>query len=237
MRRDEGDVAKRDALVALAPRTQVMAYLHLLSDAGLQVDALDIGPAALTRVVKHTGARHYSEFPAMPNALLINFGTQSSYLTVIWGRRTVLDRVIEFSDKGLYDRLKSALDMPQELAVRMLCRDGAASDHQDDARRIVEEVIRPDLNLLHQEIGKTLVYMASRTRGKSVDSLFLAGPVARYQVVVDSLRQQLKIPVHILNPVVDFAGQDKRCHAESLGTTAGMALAAGLALRGVPESE
>ena len=46
------------------------------------------------------------DFPAMPNALLINFGTESSYLTVIWGRRTVLDRVIEFSDKGLLERLQ-----------------------------------------------------------------------------------------------------------------------------------
>jgi type IV pilus assembly protein PilM len=237
VRRDEGDTAEREALVALAPRTQVMAYLHLLSDAGLKVDALDIGPAALTRFVKHTGARHFPAFPAMPNALLINFGADSSYLTVIWGRRTVLDRVIGFGEARLFERLKTVLDMPRELSLRILCRDAAASASKEEDRGIVEEVIKPDLNLLHQEISKTLVYMASRTRGKSVDALFLAGPVARYPIVVDSLQQILKVPVHILNPAVDFAPPDERRHDESLGTTAGMALAAGLSLRGVPENE
>jgi type IV pilus assembly protein PilM len=237
LRKDEGDAAKRDALVALAPRTQVMAYLHLLTDAGLQVDALDIGPAALTRVVKHAGARHFPEFPLMPNALLINFGVESSYLTVIWGRRTVLDRAIEFSENRLFARLKTVLEMPSELATRILCQDGELGEQHRDSRKIIEEVIRPDLALLHQEISKTLVYMASRTRGKSVDSVFLAGPAARYHVVVEGLAQQLKVPVHVLNPIVDFAADNRPDHDLSLGTTAGMALAAGLALRGVPENE
>jgi Tfp pilus assembly PilM family ATPase len=208
----------------------------MLSDAGLKVDALDIGPAALTRVVKHTGARHFPDFPSMPNALLINFGAVSSYLTVIWGRRTVLDRVIDFGETRLFERLKNVLDMPPELALGILCRDGEKSQLQHDSHGIVEEVLRPDLNLLHQEINKTLVYMASRTRGKSVDTVFLAGPVARYSTVVESLKKQVKVPVHILNPVADFAAQNDR-HEISLGTTAGMALAAGLALRGVPENE
>jgi type IV pilus assembly protein PilM len=234
LRRDDDSVS-REALVALAPRTQVMAYLHLLSDAGLQVDALDIGPAALTRVVKHTGARHFPGFPAVPNALLINFGADSSYLTVIWGRRTVLDRVIDFGETKLLERLKNILDMPAELALRILSRADEGLPLQAESRRIVEEVIRPDLGLLHQEISKTLVYMASRTRGKSVDKVFLAGPVARYHAVVESLQQQVKVPVHILNPVLDFAAPDERRRDESLGTTAGMTLAAGLALRGVKE--
>jgi type IV pilus assembly protein PilM len=237
LRKEDGDAGKREALVALAPKTQVMAYLHLLHDAGLQVAALDIGPAALTRVVKHTGARHFPGFPTVPNALLINFGADSSYLTVIWGRRTVLDRVIEFGEARLIERLKNVLDMPPELALRVLNQDGEVPDLKTDSRKIVEEVIRPDLNVLHQEISKTLVYMASRTRGKSVDMVFLAGPAARYQAVVASLQQQVKVPVHILNPVADFAATNKPRHDESMGTTAGMALAAGLALRGVHEHE
>jgi hypothetical protein len=55
--------------------------------------------------------------------------------------------------------------------------------------------------------------------------------------VVESLKRIVKVPVHILNPAVDFALPGERRHDESLGTTAGMALAAGLSLRGVPENE
>jgi type IV pilus assembly protein PilM len=237
LRREDGETSEREALVALATRTHVMAYLHLLGDAGLKVDALDIGPAALARFVKHAGARHFPGFPAIPNALLINFGATRSYLTVIWGRRTVLDRMIGFGENRLFERLKAVLDMPRELSVRILCGDAQASTASAESRGIVEEVIKPDLGVLHQEISKTLVYMASRTRGKSVDALFLAGPVARYPVVVESLKRIVKVPVHILNPAVDFALPGERRHDESLGTTAGMALAAGLSLRGVPENE
>jgi type IV pilus assembly protein PilM len=237
LRKEDTDAGKRDALVALAPRVQVLAYLNLLTAAGLQVDALDIGPAALTRVVKHAGARHYPQFPLMPNALLINFGADSSFLTVIWGRRTVLDRAIEFGENRLFARLQSVLHMPRELAERTLYRSEQSSTGQDETAQIVEEVLRPELALLQQEIGKTLVYMASRTRGKSVDAIFLAGPVARYAGVVDSLKQQLKVPVQILNPVVDFAAAEGAGGDLAIGTAAGMALTAGLALRGVPEHE
>jgi type IV pilus assembly protein PilM len=237
LRKEEVDSGERDALVALAPRAQVMAYLHLLNDAGLRVDALDIGPAALTRYVRHTGARHFPEFPAKPNALLINFGADLSYLTVIWGRRTVLDRVVDFGESRLLKRLKTVLDTPPELALRILCRSSDAASLQDESRGLVEEIIKPDLNVLHQEISKTLVYMASRTRGKSVDAIFLAGPVARHSVVVESLQQHVKVPVHILNPVVDLSARDDRRHDEAIGTTAGAALAAGLALRGATENE
>ncbi len=51
LRQEESGADKRDALVALAPREKVIAYLDLLTGAGLDVEALDIGPAALTRLV------------------------------------------------------------------------------------------------------------------------------------------------------------------------------------------
>jgi type IV pilus assembly protein PilM len=235
LRQEDADAGKRDALVALASRDHVLAYLKALTSAGLQVDALDIGPAALARVVKHAGARHFPEFPQKPNALLINFGADASYLTVIWGRRTVLDRAVEFCENRLLNRLKLALDMSPELAIQVLYRVAGEHGEHDETAQIVAEVFRPELALLHQEISKTLVYMASRTRGKSVDAVFLAGPIARYHGLVHSLRQQLNVPVYILNPVADFSAPKNRDDDETLGTMAGMALTAGLALREVPD--
>jgi type IV pilus assembly protein PilM len=235
LRQEDADAGKRDALVALATRSHVLTYLNALTTAGLQVDALDIGPAALARVVKHAGARHFPEFPQKPNALLINFGADASYLTVIWGRRTVLDRAVEFCENRLLDRLRVALDMSPALAAQVLYRGVGVQGEPDETTQVVAEVFRPELALLHQEIGKTLVYMASRTRGKSVEAVFLAGPVARYHGLVQSLQQQLKVPVSILNPVTDFPSPRIRDDAQTLGTLAGIALTAGLALRGVPE--
>lgn len=232
LRQEEADSGKRDALVALAPREKVLAYLDLLTSAGLDVDALDIGPAALTRLVVHAGAIHTPEFPILPNVLLINFGADSSFLTIIWGRRLMLDRVVEFSENRIFSRLAQVLEMPQELAMHLLYEKNAASVETD---QMVAEVLRPEMVLLLQEINKTLVYMASRTRGKSVDKIYLAGRVARYPDILDYLCEQLHVDVEILDPVEVFASKKCRLHDRSMGTMAGIALTTGLALRGIPE--
>lgn len=239
LRQEESDSGQREALVALAPRDKVVAYLDLLTSVGLKVDALDIGPAALTRLVVHAGAIHEPEFPILPNVLLVNFGAESSFLTVIWGRRLMLDRAVEFSENRIFSRLEQVLNMPQELAMHLLYEKNAAADMQPhnstETDQMVTEVLRSEMALLLQEINKTLVYMASRTRGKSVDKIYLAGRVARYPGILDYLREQLHVSVSVLDPVEVFAAEKCRAHDQGLGTMAGIALATGLALRGVPE--
>ncbi len=235
LRQHDAGSGRRDALVAMAPRDKVVAYLDFLTEAGLQVEALDIGPAALARLVSHAGALRTPDFPFLPNALLINFGADSSYLTVIWGRRLMLDRTVEFCENNLFNRLKKVLDMPHDLAVRLLYGKNSALDDPDGAVRMIAEVLRPEIALLLQEINKTLVYMASRTHGKSLDMIYLAGRVA--PGVMNALMEQMKMPVHILNPVEVFSPETGRLDHESIGDVTGIALSAGLALRGVPEHE
>lgn len=238
LRQEEQDAGKQDALVALAPREKVVAYLDLLTQAGLDVEALDIGPAALTRLVCHAGATLVPDYPTLPNVLLINFGVDSSFLTIIWGRRLMLDRPIEFSENRLFSTMKQVLDMPEELMINLLYEKHrnpkVVSDEADEVNKMVAEVIRPEMTLLMQEINKTLVYMASKTRGKSVDQIYLAGRVARYPGIINFLREQLQVKVDILDPVEIFAAEKYKSE-QSLGTMAGMALTAGLSLRGVPE--
>ncbi len=239
LREEDMDSGKRHALVALAPRERVLSYLDSLTDAGLQVNALDIGPAALARLVSHAGARRYGEFPTTPNSLVINFAKDASYLTVVWGRRVMLDRAIDFCENRLLKRLETVLDMSRELAMAMLYPQDASGVRQggveDETRRMVDEVLGPELALLQQEIGKTLVYMASLTRGKSVDVIWLTGRAARYPGTADSIRQQSKVPVYLLNPLAEFATEGERHDDGGLGTMAGIALTTGLALRGIAE--
>ncbi len=236
VRHDDAEASEGEALVAMAPRKTVLAYLELLTEAGLEVDALDIGPAALARLVRHAGALGWPAFPFLPNALLVNFGADASFVTVLWGRRLILDRAVDFSEHRLLARLRQVLDMPEELAMRLLYEGEAGADGQDEARRTISEVLRSEISLLLQEISKTLVYMASKTRGKSVDMVYLAGRVARYPDLAMALKDQLRIPVDVLNPVSLFATADCGSkHGPELGMLPGVALATGLALRGIPE--
>lgn len=240
LRQESNDASKRDALVALAPRDKVMAHLDLLTSAGLEVDALDIGPAALARLISHAGASQTPEFPNLPNVLLINFGTASTYLSVIWGRRLMLDRTVEFSQNRLFARLKQVLDMPQPMAIRLLYEKHIAppklGDNPDEVDQMVAEVLRPEITQLVLEINKTLVYMASRTRGKSIDKVYLAGQMCNYPGMMNSLRTQLNVAVEVLDPLKMFPFAKNKPEINGLGTMAGMALTTGLALRKVPEN-
>ncbi|MDO9393105.1 MAG: pilus assembly protein PilM [Methylotenera sp.] len=249
LRQEEAGSNHRDALVALAPREKVVAYLDLLTSAGLSVNALDIGPAALARLVSHTGAIHVPEYPKLPNVLLINFGSDSSFLTIIWGRRLMLDRPVEFSENRMFNRLKHTLDMPEELMIRLLYENNtnaektngknvnakSANNSTDEINQMVTEVLRPEINALLQEVNKTLVYMASKTRGKSVGQIYLTGRVAGYPGILNYLREQLHVAVDILDPVEVFAAEKYKLSSHSIGAMPGIALTTGLALRGIPE--
>lgn len=239
LRQEETDAGQRDALVALAPRDKVMAYLDLLTGAGLEVDALDIGPAALARLVSHAGALNTTEFAQAPNMLLVNFGADSSFLTVIWGRRLLLDRAVGFSENRMLACLKKVLDMPEDLAMRLLYETppSIVNGSPDEASQMMAEVLRPEIAPLVHEINKTLVYMASRTRGKLVDRIFLSGRAACYPGILNILREKLNIPVEMLDPVAVFASKLRKPHKEGLGAVAGIALTTGLALRGVSTNE
>ena len=234
---DDQETAKT-AIVAVAKRATVLAYLEQLRRAGLAAVALDIGPAALTRLVAalDTARSH-------PNVLLINFGRFKSYLTVTWGRRLMLDREIDFGEHWLVGNLTENLDIPGELVTQLLCRHGFQNPaggpsglEDDDITRTMAEILQPEFAELAQEINKTLIYVASRTHGKSVEQVYLLGSVARYPHVAEFLGDLLKIPVEVLNPLsaFDFAPATT---ASSATPPAGIALAAGLALREVNADE
>lgn len=240
LRQEESDSTKREALVALAPRDKVMSYLKLLASADLEVDALDIGPAALTRLISHAGAIHTPEFPKLPNVLLINFGVDSSFLTIICGRRLMLDRAVEFSEKRVFSRLQQVLNMPEALAIRLLyetpAQVGGQNNASSESGQMVAEVLNSEIAVLLQEVNKTLGYMASKTRGQTVGKIYLSGRVSRYSGILTALRGQLPVPIEVLNPVDIFAAEKNQARDQDkeVGAMAGIALATGLALRGVP---
>jgi type IV pilus assembly protein PilM len=229
---------QRDAIVATAQRAEVTRYLDALSDAGLEVDALDIGPSALARVVSWIPAAPGAEHP--PNLLLVNFGAASSYLTVVSGRRLMLDRPVQFAEQRLIGRLGAAADMSPELATQLLSVHGfAESDDLPESRQItsiLKEVLRAELAAFAEEVGKTLVYFASKTRGGRIDGTYVMGALAHYPGMCELLAETLRMPVALLDP---FSLYEHGLSADDLVRLvpySALGIATGLALRDVSEA-
>ena len=231
------DSPRREALVAVAANTRVAGYLDLLARAGLDVIAVDIGPTALTRVIARLSSATAGNFQ---NLLLINFGSLSSFVTVFWGRRLMLDRPIAFAEQRLLERLRTIMDMPDAMARRLLLERGFVRAQGDSAwdefGTALEEVLHPEFTALKAEVTKTLIYTASRTRGKTVDKIYLVGSVARYPGIAELLTESLSMPAEVLDPFSIFRHPSMPERKPALHAHPSAAVATGLALRGVPES-
>ena len=223
---------ERQVLAAVAASNNVLAYLETLRGAGLEPVALDIGPAAIARLL----AAMQEDFEQ--SVLLINFGASKSYLTVIWGRRLMLDREIDFGEMQLVDRLSRALGLAPDVAHALLREHGigtpAGAPHrtgeQPDIGRTVREILYQEFAALAEELVRTQVYVASRTRGSTISRVYLNGSVARYRHIQERVEELVRLPVELLDPYKAFHGTGS---AAALGNdTHGIALAAGLALRG-----
>ncbi|GGX80320.1 hypothetical protein GJV26_23435 [Massilia dura] len=234
----DADGAERQVLVAAALRPRVLGYLATLEAAGLAPQALDIGPTAISRLLATMHGNEVGQSVA-----LLNFGTGKSYLTVIWGRRLMLDREIDFGEERLSGSLAAALELPPETATHLLrehgigARNGAAADDTDSADsahgelgRAIREILHADCQALADELAHTQVYVASRTRGSSISRIYLNGSLARYPDIQARIGELIDVPVHLLNPLGAFDHALPEARATELATP--VALAAGLALRG-----
>jgi type IV pilus assembly protein PilM len=214
----------RSAVVALAPRNRVLAHLDLLTAAELEPEAIDIGPAALARL-----ARAVVTGDPRANLLLINFGTENSYFSLLWGRRLMFDRSLAIGEKRLAGTLASNLDLSLERALALLRKHGLNS-HGDEIAETIGELLQPDFQYLALEVNRVLIYFASQTHGGAVEGIYLAGSIARLPGAADFLCRLLSMPVQVLNPW-KIPGSEA---SKIIEPPTGMAVAAGLALRGIP---
>ena len=231
----DGDSTERQVLVAVAQRAQVLAYLAQLRDAGLDPVALDIGPAAIARLLAAMQREDLNQ-----SVLLINFGVNKSFLTVIWGRRLMLDREIDFGEVQLAGKLAASLAMAPEIALALMREHGigarsqahpGGASPQQDISRTIREILHPEFAVLAEELVRTQVYVASRTRGSTLSRVYLNGSLARYPDIQERLGELVALPVEILDP---FAGFSTQPADRWPGVGPSIALAAGLALRGAP---
>ena len=222
---------EKQVLVAAAPHDKVVGYLDSLCGAGLDPVALDIGPAAIARLL---AAMHQDDYEQ--SVLLINFGQARSYLTVIWGRRLMLDREIEFGEEQLVGKLAQALGLPTDVALALLREHGvgggstrAGQDGAPDVGRIIREILYPEFAALAEELVRTQIYVASRTRGSTLSRVYLNGSAARYPEIGARVADLVNLPVGILDPLAAFGQAPGFAAGPELSQ--GIALAAGLALR------
>ncbi len=234
--RAESNDEERLAIVAVARREIVINYLEVMRKCGLETVHLEIGPTAIRRLISAMRPKGRHE-----NVLAINFGRNSSYITVVSGNRLLFDQAIKFGETQLLEKISSELDMPIE-AVTTLVQDHSLDPAESRASRkdldiagTLLQIVKPAFLQLVEEINRTLIYTASQTRGEQVSRIYILGSLARWQGTDALLRSLVELDVETIpNPLKPFfAAGKKDSNAEDAAPE--IAVATGLAMNGMTE--
>lgn len=232
------------AAVSLARKDKVMALLEVFDQCGLEVDSIDIAPAALRRMVSAL-----YEGKDASNVLLINVGDRQSFLTIISGRRLLFDQAVEFGESQLLRCISDDLNVDNEAARELILNNGIGSQadlsggqmsgEQVDIAATLLEILKPRFLDLIEEVNRVLIFTASETHGAPVSRVCLLGKISGWSGV-DSLLLSL-LDVGIAADQNDFwkVFQDENDNTEVSWSSLfpEQAIATGLALRGLTENE
>lgn len=234
---------ERLALVAVSERAEIINFLELTRKAGLDADALEIGPVAISRLV---GALSLER--GQHNVLVINSGRRASYLTLISGTDLLFDQDVPVGEDGLLQQAAVTLDMSEDMVRDLVLQAGihagargdvtAADDEDAVLVRTVSEVIKPLFMKLVEEIKRVCLYAAAETRGGAVTQIYLLGSIARWPGS-DALLSELsgtqvaKIP----DPLALFPAETPTESNRVATATPEIAVATGAALRGMTGDE
>lgn len=236
--RQQENKEKSTAIVAIARRERVIAYLECLRKAGLKVDCLEIGPASIKRLVAEMHKPQEGE-----TVLVINFGQRRSYLSIISGRRLLFDEQIAFGEALLLEKLEQVLGLSDQLSKTQIMQHGLGDDDGDnkvycdtvdpEIPGTILQVLKPSFMQLSESVRRALVYAVSETRGDPVTTIFLLGSVARWRGANKVVSDLLGIPVQVItDPLIRFraSGDTAQAFGENHPE---FAVATGLALRGL----
>jgi type IV pilus assembly protein PilM len=238
--RSETREGEQMALVALSQREKVTGYLEVLNQAGLNIVALDIRPAALTRLVQTISFASDNE-----TVLVITFGENNSYLTIISGRRLLFDQQVSFGEKQLLEFFADDLEMDTQQVKELFYRYGLSgknfngiegiSNQGQAFSNMLLDIAKPLFMELIDEISRVIVFISSETRGKPISNVYLCGCMSNVDGINRFLSDRLNLPVNSMYGEYRkiFSANEHESVSGAEEMEPGMVIAAGLALRGM----
>ena len=227
------------ALVAVSERGPIVELLELARKARLDVQALEIGPVAISRLVCAMSAKQ-----GPGNVLVVNSGRRVSYLTLISGSDLLFDQEVTFGEVSLIEQVAEILDLPADMARDLIMRTGVQpGKHADPVSEAIDEsglintlseIVKPQFLKLVAEIKRVFLYAAAETRGGSVAQVYLLGSIARWPGSDSLLSTLTGVNVATIpDPLALFPSGIARSAESTSQSAPEIAVATGLALRGM----
>ena len=245
-----GEERRIEVLVASARRDSVERLLRAAKQGGLDVEAVEIVPTALCRLL----CRRPSPDGTPHAQAVVDVGRTTTTAVVVNAGELRLSRQILQGGERLTRLIAKGLEMGHDDAERLkqehglsleAPRPGAAQDPdgaeapqqvsspgqtivitRERIAAIIRDLVRPAADQFADEIQKLLRYFAMQSKGESVQKLVLTGGGSLMNGLDLFLQQRLGVNVEVVRSVSGFLGEPA-----SPNDPPAFAVAAGLALR------
>jgi type IV pilus assembly protein PilM len=219
-----------EVLAATARQCRVVAICDLLARAGLMVEAVDIVPLALGRLVDAIEAG-----PGDATAA-VDIGAQSTHAVIIDDHELRMSRTIGLGGDTFTEAITLALEISTKEAEVLKAQHGtgrvdaepAEADESGKIARIVNDILRNKLDLLATELAKLFRYFSAQNQGRAVGRVVLLGGGGALKHLDEFLTERLSTPVEVGRPLCGVTGDEPDLPDSAEGA---YAVAAGLALR------
>ena len=230
-----------EVLAASAEKSKVVRSLDLLGQAGLVVEAIDILPLALCRVL-------HTLHPEPERAVAaIDVGAHGTRAVIIYNDELRMTRPIDIGGDALTEAIRAALEISSEEAEVLKHQHGTGTitdtptdpDQPMDTARfeesikiphIINDILRDKLDFLGSELQKLFRYFSAQNQGRTIEQVVLVGGGGSLKHLDELLAQSLNTQVEVGEPLTRITTQAAELKEGNEGS---FAAAAGLALRGM----
>ena len=224
-----------DAEVALfaMKREQVFKALQPLTDAGIDVDILQLAPMALANMLMFDQLPDPSTIDPLeppPSVVLVSIGVDATDLVVTNGLR-IWQRSMPIGGNNFTKALVQGLKLTFAKAEQ-LKRNAARAENAKD----VFNAMKPVFNEFASELQRSLNYFTGADRSARVGKVLLLGNASKLKGLADFVSKQLNLEVHRLDGYRGLEGADVTSAPTFKENRLAFGTAYGLALQGVQEA-
>ncbi len=235
----EDNVKKLDLIIVACPKSLIERTLSIAEKAGLQPTHLDVSPFALWNTLLALDRIKKEE-----TVVLIDLGAEKTGIYLFKDRtlqfsrevtpagaditRAIMEGIGSAGGPELND--ERAESIKREIGIPLEPCQERVNDQSPSPSKI-GFLIRPVLERLAAEIGRSLDYYKSQFNEARIDRLLLTGGGANLKNIVSYLGKELRLPVEQFNPLRKILFDPKKTDThfiDQMGST--FTIAAGLAL-------
>ena len=212
---------ENDVLLVACRRSIVDSYIDLVEDINLQLKYVDIDTYALERVYR---SQHGLSANSNEPVAIFDIGAASSHLMVLDSERVLYSRHQNFGGSQLIKLIRKEYGVTADEAQEILL----SSQPPGDFISVVQE---PFVEMLQQEINRSLQFFYSSSSFSNIDSIVLTGACSNMSGLAGDLEVKLRTKVSIMNPLSNASVQTNRDAITAIAPS--LSIAYGLALRGL----